>query len=345
MAALAAFKLSEPPPVAVFERLRQCVSDAQRAEAPRYAPVLFMRAQQVQDEALWLSRRENEKWPFLRKYGRVEDTADSAAALATAASAHAKAVKDSLQQEMMVTTIAVQQMLQQWTAENLMLVGEHTLRPKIVIAELALKEGKLAFGRHDYLQAVEKVRKASAVLKTSNAQIGQVVQEYFSQAPEWRQWVRDTIIWSAKNEKTAIIVDKLARQCQVYQAGRLQHTFSIEMGPVWLGHKQRQGDDRTPEGRYFVKKKKGKGQTRYFRALEIDYPNTTDLRRFRSAKAAGRIPAGAKIGGLIEIHGDGGKYRDWTAGCVALENRDMEKIFQMAQTGTPVTIVGSLNHE
>jgi hypothetical protein len=53
------------------------------------------------------------------------------------------------------------------------------------------------------------------------------------------------------------------------------------------------------------------------------------------------LPAGARIGGLIEIHGEGGRNRDWTSGCVALANGDMDRVFDRAGIGTPVTIVGS----
>jgi L,D-peptidoglycan transpeptidase YkuD (ErfK/YbiS/YcfS/YnhG family) len=54
------------------------------------------------------------------------------------------------------------------------------------------------------------------------------------------------------------------------------------------------------------------------------------------------LPASAKIGGLIEIHGNGGKGIDWTEGCVALTDSEMDIIFKFTKVGTPVTIVGSM---
>ena len=103
-----------------------------------------------------------------------------------------------------------------------------------------------------------------------------------------------------------------------------------------------QGDRTTPEGIYRIIKKKGQGETKYPRALLINYPNEEDKRRFDHAKRAGIIPQNARIGNLIEIHGHGGKGSDWTDGCIALTDNDMEILYRACSEGTRVTIVGSL---
>ena len=82
--------------------------------------------------------------------------------------------------------------------------------------------------------------------------------------------------------------------------------------------------------------------TKYHKALLINYPNDKDLKRFDKAKRQKLIPKNADIGGLIEIHGSGDKGADWTNGCVALKNSDMDIIYREAHEGTLVTIVGSL---
>jgi murein L,D-transpeptidase YafK len=117
-------------------------------------------------------------------------------------------------------------------------------------------------------------------------------------------------------------------------------TYDAEIGSNALELKQRQGDRATPEGRYRVVKKKDRGESRYHRALLLDYPNAADRERFAAAKRRGEIPRGAGIGGLIEIHGEGGRGQNWTEGCVALSNRDMDDLFRRVGTGTRVTIVG-----
>jgi murein L,D-transpeptidase YafK len=87
-------------------------------------------------------------------------------------------------------------------------------------------------------------------------------------------------------------------------------------------------------------KKKDRGQSRYHRALLLDYPNAADRERFAAAQRRGEIPRGARIGGLIEIHGDGGRGQNWTEGCVALANDDMDDLYARVGVGTRVTIVG-----
>ena len=72
----------------------------------------------------------------------------------------------------------------------------------------------------------------------------------------------------------------------------------------------------------------------------INYPNDEDRKNFLEARQKGWIPRRSRLGGLIEIHGEGGRKEDWTLGCVALRNPDMDRLFEQVQVGTPVTIVG-----
>jgi len=143
----------------------------------------------------------------------------------------------------------------------------------------------------------------------------------------------------ARLRGTAIVVDKPTHRLLVYDDGRLRRRYKVALGIHSDGHKVREGDRRTPEGVYRVLAKKDRGQTRFHRALLIDYPSVQDRAIFVRAKAEGRIPKSARIGGLIEIHG-GGTGFDWTDGCIALENRDMDDLFQRVGVGTPIVILG-----
>ena len=89
-----------------------------------------------------------------------------------------------------------------------------------------------------------------------------------------------------------------------------------------------------------TQKKKG-SETKFHKALLINYPNDEDKRRFQTAKNKGILPAKTDIGGLIEIHGSGGKGIDWTDGCIALEDNDMDAVYKLVAVNTPVIIVGS----
>ncbi|PIP08288.1 MAG: hypothetical protein COX51_04730, partial [Syntrophobacteraceae bacterium CG23_combo_of_CG06-09_8_20_14_all_50_8] len=94
-------------------------------------------------------------------------------------------------------------------------------------------------------------------------------------------------------------------------------------------------------GKYRVIKKIS--VSRYHKALLINYPNDEDRRNFIRAKKKGLIPAGARIGGLIEIHG-GGKD-SMTYGCIAMDNNAIDYIFSLVPVGTKVTIVGAVDYE
>lgn len=130
-------------------------------------------------------------------------------------------------------------------------------------------------------------------------------------------------------------------QIQVYKADRRMYLFSgskvvkkykIGLGGSPVGKKQFEGDGKTPEGLYFINRQNPRSA--YHLSLGISYPNEAD-RAF--AEAAGRNP-----GGDIMIHGQAGKNkgrgRDWTAGCIAVKDDEIEDIYAMVAVGTPVFI-------
>lgn len=158
----------------------------------------------------------------------------------------------------------------------------------------------------------------------------------------WREQAQATIDESRRTGRAAIVVDKLHRRLVLYRGGRAVEHFTAEFGNAGLERKLHSGDRATPEGRYRITARKSGGSTKYYLALLIDYPNAEDERRYRQGIANGSIPRSTAIGGLIEIHGGGGTGRDWTDGCVALHNEDMDRLFPQVQVGTPVTIVGTL---
>ena len=160
-------------------------------------------------------------------------------------------------------------------------------------------------------------------------------------AGKWDRWVRQTIALSQKTGDYVILVDKLKHKCHLYQSGRLVRSYAIDLGGP-IGDKQRAGDRATPEGMYRIVQKRARGQTTYYKALLINYPNDEDRADFALAKRNGWVSRRAAIGGLIEIHGEGGRNEDWTLGCMALANRDMDELFRLVDVGTPVTIVGTI---
>lgn len=157
----------------------------------------------------------------------------------------------------------------------------------------------------------------------------------------WKRMVSETIARSKADGSTALIIDKLKRKLHVYAAGHRVASFDAELGAKGLKQKLHSGDQATPEGRYRVTEARGPGRTKFYKALLLDYPNAEDRARYAWGKKTGQVPLRAGIGSLIEIHGDGGQGRDWTDGCVALSDADMDKVFARSRVGTPVTIVGT----
>ncbi len=132
-----------------------------------------------------------------------------------------------------------------------------------------------------------------------------------------------------------IVIDKSDRLMQVYADGRAVKTYAVALGFAPDGDKARQGDGRTPEGTFRVDRRNG--QSRYHLSLGLDYPQPEDRAR---ADAGGYDP-----GGDIFIHGQprgiaaGMKLAgDWTAGCIAVSNAEIEELFAHVALGTLVEI-------
>ncbi len=131
-----------------------------------------------------------------------------------------------------------------------------------------------------------------------------------------------------------ILVKKSARRLYLMRGNTPVRTYKIALGYQPTGHKRYQGDGRTPEGHYFVVERSDR--SKYRKALRISYPSTTDRLR---ARVQGNDP-----GGLIMIHGtptEGREKRsgDWTFGCIAVTNMEIDEIWSLTTQGTPVEIL------
>lgn len=118
--------------------------------------------------------------------------------------------------------------------------------------------------------------------------------------------------------------------------GRVLKEYKIALGRV-AGAKEHQGDHKTPEGQYFIDQKNS--NSRFHLALHISYPNSTDKKRAHDA--------GVNPGSAIMIHGVEKEFSwlgslqhevDWTDGCIAVSNQEIEEIWKLVPIGTPVEI-------
>ncbi|MBI4720414.1 MAG: L,D-transpeptidase, partial [Chitinivibrionia bacterium] len=335
--------MAEKPPVYAFEQARLAVSQAKDTEAGRYVPALMRAAESRLEEARISWQLENLKWSPRRDFGKTRNLSIDAVRRARHAELRGVAVRDSLKTFTAARLKAVSSELNAFQSyyDDVPISGSH--RQRAARTEVLLKASRAAYERGDYLVSAERVQEAGKLIDHAAAQSEQFLRNYMGQVSQWKRMASETISWSAKNKAVAIIVDKMDRVCMVYRSGRLSRQFPVELGRNWIGDKHYRGDKATPEGKYHVRKKKGPGYTRYYKALEIDYPNAADLQWFREAKRKGQVSARASIGGIIEIHGNGGRGENWTEGCVALKNSDMDRVFEAANVGTPVTIVGALD--
>ncbi len=134
----------------------------------------------------------------------------------------------------------------------------------------------------------------------------------------------------------SILILKKDHLMELLVGGKVIRTYKVALGQGGLAPKVRQGDGRTPEGHYFIDRKY---VSEYHKSLHISYPNTED--RKRAAKL------GVSPGGSILIHGlpngkgyIGAAHRlyDWTLGCVAVTDEEIDEIWELVPVGTPVEI-------
>lgn len=133
-----------------------------------------------------------------------------------------------------------------------------------------------------------------------------------------------------------LVIHKAARTLDLIAGGRLVRRITgIQLGREPLGRKRFEGDGRTPEGRYLIDW--GNAGSAYHLSLHISYPNAADA---AFAAAQGRSPGGAILlhGQPNDWTGPGRVPGDWTAGCIALTNAEIEDLWQRVGDGTPIVI-------
>ncbi|SDG62206.1 L,D-transpeptidase catalytic domain [Pedobacter terrae] len=134
-----------------------------------------------------------------------------------------------------------------------------------------------------------------------------------------------------------IIVKKSDRQLLAYAKHKLIKTYKISLGDSPVGHKEFEGDEKTPEGFYIINAKNP--NSGYHKNLGVSYPNKEDIAK---AKALDKLPGGdIKIHGIRNKLGFIGKFQrffDWTNGCMALTNNEVDELFYAVNIGTKIEI-------
>ena len=139
------------------------------------------------------------------------------------------------------------------------------------------------------------------------------------------------------SEVTLVKVEKSVSTMYLIDGETIVKEYHVAFGGTPKGHKQQEGDERTPEGRYILDYKKE--DSSFYRSMHVSYPNTQDK---QNAKELGVSP-----GGFIMVHGQRNglgwlslitQNFNWTNGCIALSNAEMDEFMALVKVGTPIQI-------
>lgn len=323
--------------VAETERAHQ---KALEAEAPLYSPVEYQRYQDLMTSARALLAEQQARWLF-RKYGPAVKLLEEARLIAR--SAEEKSIA-----ERAMRGAEVEDELRQYQEALTMIRDGSAGMSQVALLRSRLSKAELSLATADSYWQVGDYDAARRTLM-AEAETVRFLQEFQGALEErntnpellstWNRSVRSTIEQSAQAGAYAIIVNKYQRTLTLYRAGRRIGDFPADLGANPFSEKRHRGDKATPEGLYHVVRKLDVGQSDYYKALVIDYPNERDWERYRQLRQSLVSPPG--VGGNIEIHGRGGRNENWTAGCVAVNDQVMDRLFTVASVGTPVTIVAN----
>jgi L,D-peptidoglycan transpeptidase YkuD (ErfK/YbiS/YcfS/YnhG family) len=330
------------PPTHTLDAARRGVAVARDQDAAVWAPERLAEAESLLHESETEYRRQEVRLLPLRNFAAARD------GLVRAREAALHAAREAEERRVQARSSANHRLS---AAERLADDAEILARGLPLLPEtsgllqrsrIRLREARSFFLRGEYRLAAEAAGQTSAttreVLRQGLARASRYVDP--EQVEQWRRQADETVAWSRRTGRAAIVIYKEKNLLRLYVGGRLQRSCYADMGSNVVPRKLYSGDSATPEGSYRITVKKGLGRTKYHRALLLDYPSEEDRRRLEQARRAGRVAADATPGGLIEVHGDGGSGEDWTAGCVAISNAEMDDLFGRVRVGTPVTIVG-----
>jgi hypothetical protein len=331
------------PPLADLDRARSQAEQVRREGAQIYAPEEFGQALEELRSAQRIVTLQGARPGFRRNYEEAISCLQRARFYTVQARRLTKARREEAQHdaqgeiEQLRSSLSRSQEIKRFLTPK-----DPAVNRQLVGAEIDLELAEKKLARQEFPEALRSARSGSArVRQVEQLLLSSMVR--FTAHPDlssWSQWIEDAVRLSRARGDAAFVVDKLRRKMTVYRAGKAAKVYSVDLGLGGMERKLRAGDDATPEGLYRIQEIRGPGQTRYYRAFLLDYPNAQDRKRFEEARRKGLIPRGAGPGSLIEIHGEGGRDQDWTKGCVALTNREMDDLAALAKVGTPVAIVG-----
>jgi L,D-peptidoglycan transpeptidase YkuD (ErfK/YbiS/YcfS/YnhG family) len=336
----ATFKyIANRPPEIEVQNAVKALSAAKKVGASEFAGKKFKEAESYFNLAMKAWKGQNDVFFLSRDFSRVKGYANQSVLLSNQALNEASIEKSTVSSKVVKQLADVGEEITYFETVYKDLPMSKSTFEKSSKARIKYNEASSNFSKGLIYEAGSQVNEAGRLIALANATARELLASFFGNYSVWQKNVRIAREWSEKGQ-TVILVNKMEATCSVLQAGKTVTTFKAEFGMNWMVDKSQMGDKATPEGIYHVTQKRN-GRTRYYKSLLINYPNEEDKARFARLVRNGALSKRAKIGNLIEIHGNGGQGVHWTSGCIALRDSDMDRIFNLCSVGTPVIIIGS----
>lgn len=328
------------PPLEEINTARESLAAAKGKMAGRYANEKLKEAESLYNWAMKEWKTQNGKFFVFRDYSLTRELALKSIGKSTNAGNEAKSVKTKLKNNVESELAKLKSQIAKFEKYYKHLVLGRSTINTYNKGKTRYIEAQIEYKKNDYQQAAMLAKKASEGVSQAEKAAHLKLLDFYKDYPLWQK--NTTLAYNlSKKGQTVILVDKIQSTCIILKGGKEYKTFPAEFGKSWMGDKLYSGDKATPEGVYKVLEKKSRARTKYYKALLINYPNSEDQKRYDRMVKSGEISRRTGIGGLIEIHGDGGKGVNWTDGCIALENKEMDVVYNLCAVNTPVIIVGS----
>ncbi len=325
----------QDPPVSALQTARLALETAQRAGGLVYAEPAYRAAETLQRAGMLEVARQKGQLAPLRDFTLGATLLAQAAEQANRAAQHARDRTHAMERLASGEIAALESQLSGYRQSLDNSLTLFHVERSYSDAKMMLQTARRLFTKGEYATARRDAARGRNYLRQMARSLA---ERDLAEAPYlamWRRWIDETVAASRASGGHAVIVDKGSHRTYLLRAGRIVETYRCDLGYNSARQKMYAGDGATPEGKYHVTHVLTR--SRYFKALRINYPNAEDLRRHAEARRRKQIRG--SVGGLIEIHGEGGRNEDWTMGCVALTNREMESLMRKVGIGTPVTIV------
>jgi ABC-type molybdate transport system substrate-binding protein len=328
------------PPLEEINLARESLALAKSKMAGRYANETLKEAESLYTWSMKEWKIQNGKFFVFRDYSLTRDLALKSINKSTNAGTEAKNVKTKLKNNLESELATLKKQITRFEKyyKNLAL-GRSTINA-FNKGKTRFFEAQIEYKKNDFQQAAKLAKKASESVTLAEKSAHFKLLDFYKNYPVWQKNTQLAYNLSKKGQ-TVILIDKIQSSFIIIKGGKEYKSFPAEFGKSWMGDKLYAGDKATPEGVYKVLEKKSNAKTKYYKALLLNYPNSEDQQRFNRMVKSGEISRRTGIGGLIEIHGDGGKGVHWTDGCIALENKEMDVVYSNCNVNTPVIIVGS----